>query len=213
MKKTSSVARILALALLLIPSTGIASAQFKCGIKVGMNVEKMHFSKETFKPDNGCGFTGGFMAEFIVPAIGVGLDGSIMYTHLNSKSLNLPDLPDADVKTGRNFIEIPINIKYKLTLPAVAAIIKPYVFTGPDFAFKLDKNPKRTIENIATQTCQIAWNFGLGVELFRHVQVGASYGLGINNIAKLSKVNEYLPNVKDLNIKNNYWTITAAYLF
>jgi hypothetical protein len=43
-----------------------------------------------------------------------------------------------------------------------------------------------------------------------HVQIGASYGFGITEYAKY--VNLDGQNF-DSNIKNNYWTITAAYLF
>ena len=86
----------------------------------------------------------------------------------------------------------------------IEKIIKPYVFTGPTFAFKLDKD---TFKDMKTKTCQVAWNVGLGVELINHLQVGASYGFGMNNIAK-----NWL-DAKNLKVKNNYWTVTAAWLF
>ena len=105
--------------------------------------------------------------------------------------------------------QVPLNIKYKISLPAVGRIIAPYIFTGPDFSFKLDKN---TVDAVKTKTCQVAWNVGLGLQLVRHLQIGASYGFGINNI--IEKMPENLGiNTTDLSLKNNYWTITAAYLF
>ena len=104
---------------------------------------------------------------------------------------------------GKNFLEIPINIKYKFQIPVVASIIKPYLFTGPSFAFKLDKS-------IMDKTFQAAWNVGVGLELFRHLQIAGSYGFGMNNVAK-EVFNE--ANVETLKAKNNYWTISAAYLF
>jgi hypothetical protein len=57
----------------------------------------------------------------------------------------------------------------------------------------------------------VAWNVGLGVELFSHLQVGASYGFGINNV--INKYEVLGINAEPIKANNNYWTISAAYLF
>ena len=97
-------------------------------------------------------------------------------------------------------------MKYKLSLPAVESFIKPYIYTGPTIAFKLNKN---TLDYWKTKTCQVAWNIGLGVELIRHLQVQASYGFGINDVVDRMG----LAQTSNLKLKNNYWTVTAAWLF
>ena len=58
--------------------------------------------------------------------------------------------------------------------------------------------------------CDVSWNFGLGVELLKHLQVAASYGFGINDAVKY--VDSEMGNA---GVKGNdrFWTITAAYLF
>lgn len=204
--------KLLAVVIVALLGCGAASAQFRFGIKAGLNVDKMSISgSELISADNSCGFTGGVMTEFEVPIIGICLDASLMYTRMNT-SIDVAGLNVGNVdnkignKIGKNFIEIPVNLKYKLNLPAVAAIIKPYVFTGPSFAFKLDKETAKTFD---TKTCQVAWNLGLGVELIKHLQIGASYGWNINNAAKM-----VLPlNTAEIKAKNNYWTVTAAWLF
>lgn len=193
-------------AVLLFASAANASLRF--GVKAGLNVDAIHFNKKTFDTDNRCGFTLGAMGEYLIPGIGLGVDLSAMYTRLNnsfdvtiinengeSNSKNIP---------GKNFIEIPLNLKYMVSIPVISNILRPYIFTGPTFAFKLDKN---SIKEYKTATCQVAWNVGLGVELIKHLQVGASYGFGVNNIAK------NWVNTANLKVKNNYWTITAAWLF
>ena len=151
-----------------------------------------------FSGENNVGYTVGVMADFHIPVIGLGFDASLMYSRMNSKS-------DGD-NIGKNFIELPINLKYKFSLPVVGSFLAPYLYTGPSFAFKLDKN---TLEYVKTKTCQVAWNVGLGIELFKHLQVGASYGFGINNIVEKTM----LMNPESTKVKNNYWTISAAYLF
>ena len=56
----------------------------------------------------------------------------------------------------------------------------------------------------------MAWNFGFGVELFSKVQVAASYGLGLTKSLEAVGV---MDNGVDIDGKNRYWTVTAAYLF
>lgn len=209
-KDMKSVKRILVVLMVAMFSIGAANAQFRFGVKAGLNLNKLDFKnlEDNLNGSNGCGYTVGLMTEFQVPIIGLCLDASLMYTRMNSESEIVEVLEDGTEKEfagAKNFLEIPINIKYKFTLPVVNNFLSPYLFTGPTFAIKLDKN---TIDYFKSKTCQVAWNVGLGVELFKHLQVGASYGFGINNIAKSVGA-----NAQDLKVKNNYWTISAAYLF
>lgn len=189
---------------------GACNAQFKFGVKAGLNLNKIDFKQfeNNWNGTNGLGYTVGLMTEFQVPIIGLCFDASLMYTRMNSES-QLAHAVDAEkTVVGKNFLEIPVNIKYKLPLPVVGNIISPYIFTGPSFAIKLDKN---TIDYFKAKTCQVAWNVGLGVELFKHLQVGASYGFGLNNV--ISKYDVLGINTESIKAKNNYWTISAAYLF
>ena len=189
----------------------VADAGIRFGVKAGLNVDNLHFSNELFDAKNRTGFTGGVMTEVMIPVLNIGFDLSLMYTRMNSRdyvTINTDgtSMEQKEISAGKNFIEIPLNIKYKLTLPAIESLIKPYIYTGPTFAFKLDKN---TWEYWKTKTCQVAWNVGLGVELIKHLQVQASYGFGMNNVFKASG----LVDAQKLKVKNNYWTVTAAWLF
>lgn len=179
-----------------------ADAQLRFGVKAGLNLNSLHFNDaaKTFGDDNKTGWTAGLMTEFQVPIIGLCFDASAMYTRMNS-DLTQNDL---DRNIGKNFLEIPINLKYKFGLPIIGAVFKPYLLTGPSFAIKLDKNKSPDYE---TKGCQTAWNVGLGVELVRHLQIQGSYGFGMNNVAK------HWINAADVKVKNNYWTVTAAWLF
>lgn len=212
MKKLLSVA-ILAIMAIATPISSQAKI-FNWGIKGGLNVNKLSFGKNSLsdvtKADNSAGWELGLMAEVNVPVIGLCFDASVMYARMNNGtqayySDGAGSVPFNGDNAGKNFMMIPINLKYKLSLPAISNIVKPYAFTGPNFAFKLDKNIANYIK---TRTCQVAWNVGLGVELINHLQIGAAYNFGINNIA------EHLgANTPDVKVKNNYWTVTAAWLF
>lgn len=183
-----------------------ASAEFRFGVKAGLNINKLHLSNfgDNVSSDNRCGFTAGVMTEFTVPIIGIGADLSLMYTHMNER------INDAGDKgsINKNFLEIPLNLKYKFNIPVVASIIKPMVYTGPTLALKLDKS---AIDDLKTKTAQWGWNLGIGVELIKHLQISGGYTFGINNIVKKTGLVDEV--VKDVKLKNNYWTVTAAWLF
>lgn len=203
-----SYKKIILTLLIAVFGMGMANAQLRFGVKAGLNLNSLHLSDipGSINKDNSCGYTLGVMTEFQVPVIGLCFDLSAMYTRMNSDvTEQVSNTESETISKNHNFIEIPLNIKYKFGLPIVGSIISPYIFTGPAFAFKLDKN---TIYALETKTCQVAWNIGVGVELIKHLQISGSYGFGMNNIAKHLDV-----DTQDLKVKNNYWTVTAAWLF
>lgn len=184
-----------------------AAAQFKFGLKAGVAINSLKFTsteelKTSFGKDNRAGFVGGAMIEFTVPVIGVGLDASLLYVHREAKGDNTTE------NLKRDYIDIPINLKYKLNIPVISSVVRPFVTTGPSFAFLASKKEiNQALENKSTD---IAWNFGFGLELLKHVQVAASYGLGLTNTLKAVGATSASEKIEG---KNKYWTVTAAYLF
>lgn len=201
-----------ALIVLAVSSLSANAAGFRFGVKAGVNIDKIHFNDvaTNFESNNRAGFTGGVMTEFQVPLVGLCFDASLMYTRMNSQvdEMYLLNGSTAEKKgKGLDYFNIPINLKYKISLPVVGSIISPYLFTGPDFAFRLSGS-----ENVfKTKAFQCAWNLGVGVELVKHLQVSGSYAWGMNNIFKHTGMADYVAD--GIKAKNNYWTITAAYLF
>lgn len=197
---------------------GAANAQLRFGVKAGVNLNSLHFSdvksvdnaKKAFFGDNKCGFTAGLMTEFQVPVIGLCFDLSAMYTHMSSEVTNSEN---QEMGLAKNFLEVPINIKYKIGLPMVSKVFTPFIFTGPSFAFRLDKN-KKDLNFIQTKSTQAVWNIGIGFELIRHLQIQGGYGFGINNILQTAdKLGANVPDIGFEKMRNNYWTVTAAWLF
>lgn len=202
------IKRVLVLMAMVVLTCGVANAEFRFGIKAGLNVNKIHLDEQVFNASNRAGFTAGVMTEFTVPIIGIGMDLSLMYTRMNSEMNSGPQEVENYINNGnigKDFLQIPLNLKYKLSIPAIGSIIKPMIFTGPSFNFNLNKS---TLQDIKSKSCQIAWNLGAGVELIKHLQISASYSWGMNKIAEFAKI-----QTKDIDLKNNYWTVTAAWLF
>jgi len=110
-------------------------------------------------------------------------------------------------KLKRDYIDFPVNVKYKLQIPVISKVIAPFVTTGPDFALLLGDTDKGDFKKRKWNT---SWNVGFGAELFRKVQIHANYGIG------LTKAMEYIGkdvDSKPVSGKDKYWTITAAYMF
>ena len=211
--------RLLLAAIVLAACSFSASAGeiFRFGPRIGTEVNSMRLNSDVFNSDNRAGFTGGLMMEVNVPLVGIAFDLSVMYVHrLNNNSLKAgaSDSPDqnsmltADSYIKRDYIEIPLNFKYKIGLPIVGKVVSPYLFTGPSFAFLASKRPIN--EAYKNKAFDVAWNFGVGLQLFTHLQVGASYGLGITKtVEKVSSITAG----PEITGRNNYWTVTAAWLF
>ncbi len=127
-------------ALLLTLAVAIpASAQFSIGPRIGFNANSLHMSKELFDSDNRVGINAGLQAEFMIPMIGFGFDASVMYVHRSSNAFESADKSDV-TRVSADYIEIPVNLKYKIGLPVIGKIITPYIFTGPSFAFRTSKS-------------------------------------------------------------------------
>lgn len=221
MKKFITGALIVCAMLLAAPAT--QAGGFKIGPKVGLNVNKFSLSDKESNLDNNnrCGFTAGVDAQFTVPLIGVGADVSVMYTRRNSQTKT----PIFDATTNKvssyetenthyDYISVPVHLMYKLDLPAINKIAAPYVLTGPDFSFRVSKE---IMDDFKAKKCNVGWDFGIGVELIQHLQIGATYTLGMNKAVKyVGMVNSTVGSIDThTGIKGNTngWTISAAWMF
>lgn len=178
-----------------------AQAQVRFGVKGGVTINELKWNKDIVSSDNRAGFTAGLMIEIGMPVVGLGIDASALYAHREN------ELYLEGAKLKRDYIDFPINVKYKLQIPVLSKVISPFVTTGPDFALLLGDTEKA---DFSTRKWNTSWNVGFGVELFRKVQVHANYGIG------LTKAFEYIGKEVDstpVKGKDKYWTITAAYMF
>lgn len=201
------------IAMALIMAFGVsANAQIKFGAKAGIVVNDLKFDKDIVSTDNRVGFTGGLMMEVNIPIVGLGVDASVMYVRRSSEisymvaNANGDETLNSD-KINNDYIEVPINLKYKFSLPIAGNFVAPYLFTGPSFAFLTSK--EAIGDAVKNKKFDLSWNFGAGVQILNKVQIGASYGLG------LTKAAEAVSDAKGagVDVKNRCWTITAAYLF
>lgn len=199
---------LVVVAALLGTTAAQAGGIFKFGPRVGVTVNDMHFNDKLFDTDNRAGWTAGLMTEFRVPVIGIGADLSVMYVRRNSEFLLQNNL----TKNDRDYIEIPLNLRYNVSLPAVGNFITPYVLVGPSVSFMTShKTLVSDVQDVyRNKSVDWALNFGIGVQLINHIDISARYGLGLTKA-----INAITPIDGEAGIqgKNRYWTISAAYLF
>ncbi|GHT75403.1 membrane protein [Bacteroidia bacterium] len=202
------------LATLLMVGGITAQAQFKWGLKAGLNVSKISFSEEALNDltdvSNYTGFQVGPMVEFTVPLIGIGMDAAILYSNQGFKGIDLQNInlatAQAQVKTYKtNSLLVPVNLKYKLTF---LDVVGAYATAGPYAKFRLSDD---LLEQYETKSFGAGLNFGIGVELLAHLQVGVNYQLGLTDDYSQSSTLDLAGQV--FKGKDRVWTVSAAYLF
>lgn len=197
MKKKVTVAILALMAFLTLP----AQAQLRFGVKGGVNISSVHFNSDLLNADNVTGFQIGPMIETSIPLVGVGVDAAILYSQ---KGMGIGS---EEIKT--DYIDVPVNLKWKFGLP----IVKAYLAAGPYVGFRVggDKVWKVIGEQIEAKSFSAGLNFGVGVELLSHLQVGINYGLGLTDNYSSTALS-VLNNEKTTG-KNRGWAVTAAILF
>lgn len=192
---------VAAVALAASAMTASAGDIFKFGPKVGMTVNSMHFNSDLVDGKNRAGWTAGVMTEFKVPVIGIGADLSLMYVRRNTRFMAEKHV----ASNNRDYIEIPLNLRYNFSFPVVSKIAVPYLAVGPSVSVLTSK--KAIEAGLKNKSVDWALNFGIGCQLLSHLDVSARYGLG------LTKAVRGLDTNSNISAKNRYWTVSVAYLF
>ena len=172
-----------------------ASAQFSWGLRGGLNLvnnDITSVSKETaLDKDSYTGFFFGPMAELQIPIIGIGIDGSLLYSQ---KGMSLPN----DSVMKNQSISIPVSLKYSLGLGNFASV---FVAAGPQFDYKLGDlstmitsykangdfdEAKEYVMN------QYSWsvNIGAGVKLINHLQAAVNYNIPLSQEGTFNLYND-----------------------
>ncbi|MDR0750866.1 MAG: PorT family protein [Tannerellaceae bacterium] len=209
MKKIVGIALISLMALLIVP----VNAQVSFGVKGGLNISSVHFNNEIVSSENITGFNIGPMLEIMVPYVGVGVDAAILYSQKGMANAKMKDASKIGADQGTDYIDIPVNFKWKFGLP----VVKGYLAAGPYASFKVAgekvwKIPGMIDSEFETKSFAAGLNFGLGAEVLRHIQVGFNYELGLtNNYSGVNPVSSLPDN--QIEGKHRGWTISAAILF
>lgn len=206
MKKITA---LLAVAMLVLALP--ANAQFKYGLKAGLDISKPSFDKDVVSADNRTGFFVGPMAEFTVPVVGIGVDAALLY---DNKSIKV-----AGESETLQMINLPVNLKYTYGLGSIAGV---FVTTGPQFGWNIGNTNLFKYESYARYTMkssQFSWNVGAGAKLLGHLQIAYNYNIacgktaGQANAAKIETAGGVAWQAVTGKMKNNTHQISLAYTF
>lgn len=200
MRKLFTLVVLVAATLVTIP----AQAQFKFGLKGGLNLTDMSFSVDDVDVSNHAGFFIGPTAKFTLPIVGLGLDASVLYDQREAK------LKGADDKIKQQAINIPINLRYDIGLGSLAAV---YLAAGPQFGFNIGDKHQTLVEDVSEwklNDSNFSVNVGLGVMLLGHLQVGANYNIVCGKTGEVTVIDGVEEAFRG---RSNTWQISAAYYF
>ena len=201
MKTRISMIIIAVLALIALP----ARAEFKIGVKGGVNISSVHFSQEILSKSNITGYNIGPMIE-LMSGTGLGLDAAILYSQ---KGLEAKGVGSVKHSMKTDYLDVPVNLKWKFGLP----IVKAYLAAGPYVGFRVGGDkfwemPGSVVDQVKAKTFSAGVNLGVGVELIRFLQVGFTYGLGLTDNYSVDK-----GSLSEGAGKSRGWSLTAAILF
>ncbi|MBO5865970.1 MAG: porin family protein [Bacteroidaceae bacterium] len=189
-------------------------AQFNFGLKAGVNLPerpKLNINDLKTSIEGKTGWYVGPMAKFTIPVIGLGFEANVLYSQSNI-SVDGQDISNQS-------IDIPLYLRYELSLPAVNKIIEPFVAIGPQFGWNIGEK-SITLKNIANvaeskyniKESNISLNLGVGITLLEHVQIHGNYNMALGKTADIT--GSVLDFYKELaEIKTNTWQVSLAYIF
>lgn len=184
-----------------------AQAQFKFGLKGGVNITDMSFNSDVLEASNRTGFFIGPTVKFTLPLLGFGVDVSALYDQREA------ELKDSDAKLKQKAINVPINLRYDVGLGSLAAV---YLAAGPQFGFNVGDKSQTLVENVSEWTLKssnFSVNLGAGVMLLRHLQVGFNYNIVCGKTGDVTVINTVSGAYESFRNRSNTWQISAAYYF
>jgi len=187
---------------IIIASVSSASAQFRYGFRLGASFSDAKMKKA---PDyslvNRSGFEGGIAFEYQHPNSGLAADVAILYNRYN---VQLKDPDGATGSFGRNYLEIPLHVKYKFWLSSFHDLLAPLIYTGTSFLMRLDDSHGRAV---AMTGLQPGWDVGIGIDIVNFIQITGGYRFALSNSVKS------FAGCPDASIRSNGWNVAATILF
>jgi hypothetical protein len=162
-----------------------ADAQIKLGIKGGLNLNDMAFTKNTSLNDiakNRTGWHFGMAMKVWLP-FGLTLQPELLYS-TKGATFN-------DEKLVLNYLEIPVALQWGINLGAV----RPFVMVAPYVSYLIDS--KSPIDNLKNWDGGIG--IGFGADLWK-LQVSFKYSWGLGSVSNVSVDNVSQETLKNRNI-------------
>lgn len=197
------------------------AAQVDWGVKAGVNIAQKPSNlddvMETVKGK--AGWYVGPMIKATIPVIGLGVEANLLYSQSNS------EIEGVDIK--RQSIDLPLYLRYELSIPAINKFVEPFIAAGPQWSWNIGEKKFSWVDAAASsllgqeqlkeytlKSSNLSINVGIGAVLFSHLQLHANYNIALGSTSEytdvVSSVTNALENIKS---KTNTWQISVAYIF
>ena len=190
-----------------------AAAQFNWGIKAGVNMAQKPSDIEDVKGNNG--WFVGPMAKLTLPIVGLGVEANLLYSQTSTEVQG----ETIDRKT----IDLPVFLRYELSLPVVNKFLEPFIAVGPQWSWNIgDKSftVNRLLDGgqfseYTLRSSNLSLNLGLGAIILDHVQVHANYNVALGSTSDYRNEMDAVGNIYNSVVKSktNVWQVSVAYIF
>ncbi len=186
-----------------------AQPQRRWGITLGGNYNEIHFKQTNImESDRMFGGSIGLTGEMMIPGVGFGIDGSVLYTlrqgkvHFGDK--RIWESQGIETQAVRlHYIDVPLNLKFRYNnLGGFESTMMPFVYAGPTFSFLAGHN--KVNDALKYTTVSVLLHAGIGVELFNRLQLSGGYSFSIGQSVRTKLLDDHVA-------KNRTWFIQATY--
>lgn len=196
---------------LLCTVSAFAQPERRWGVTIGGNYNEIHFKQsDIFESDKMFGGSIGITGDLMIPGVGFGVDGSILYT-LRQGKVHFGDRHAWDsqgIETQAvqlHYIDVPLNLKFRYSrLGGIENTIMPFAYVGPTFSFLAGHNKVGDALNYTT--VNVLLHAGIGVEIANKIQISGGYSFSVGQNLKTKILDEH-------SAKNRTWFIQATYFF
>lgn len=179
-----------------------ASAQLRYGFRLGGEFASASLKDAgSYFMRNRSGFSGGLALEYQMPHCGFAPDIAALYTRYNTQ---VESTATGMHNSGRDFIEVPLHLKYKFWLKSAKELFAPMIYTGPSVMFRLCNGDSEVLK---TKSVQAGWDVGIGFDIVNFIQIAGGYRFGLGNAV------DQFAGYTDASIHAKGWNISATILF
>ncbi len=204
--KTKQLVSLALFVLICVLSINTASAQFRLGVRGGVDVASNKLKTDILKASNRLGFQIGPTAEFVVPISGFGGDISVLYGH---KEYKISEKQDNASLSDYNYISVPINLKQRIKLGPLGLFVTGGIYGNVKVGDDNAQNANEVVNAFKHKNFIFGLGAGAGVTLFRNIDLGMYFRGDLTDNYK----EEYMDADTFQNKKNQSWTVGLNYYF
>ena len=198
-----------------------AAAQVDWGIKAGVNIaEKPSNLDDVMATVKGkAGWYVGPMIKATIPVVGLGVEANLLYSQTNT------EVHGTTIK--RQSIDLPIYLRYELSIPAINKFIEPFIAAGPQWSWNIGDDKfswtdaaingiygQEYLADYTLRSSNLSLNLGLGAVLLNHIQLHVNYNIALGSTSDYRDVTSgVIGAIENIKSKTNTWQISVAYLF